>query len=112
VQGADGFAAYRGEAAEKKYSKTSKVGSLSFKRTYGQKNKRPEKQYSDTFSAYRGGGSTYQVEVAEERSSTNLMQLWQEGSPWAVSSENRTRKVRLVPASELPGGNPQPGGNE
>jgi len=112
VQGADGFAAYRSEATEKKFSRTSKVGSLSFKRTFGQKNKKPERQYSDTFAAYRSSGATYQVEVAEERSSTNLLQLWQEGSPWAVSSENRLRKVRLVPASELPGASSQTGGDE
>lgn len=112
VQEADGFGAYRAEAVEKKYSRTSKVGALSFKRTYGQKSKHPEKQYSDTFASYRSSGSTYQVEVAEERSDTNLTQLWQEGSPWAISSENRSRKVRLVPASELPGANSQTGGNE
>ena len=112
VQSADGFAAYRAEATEKKYDRVSKVGQLSFKRTYGQKNKRPDKQHSDTFAAYRSSGSTYQVEVAEERSNTNLLQLWQEGTPWAVSSENRARKVRLVPASELPGANSQTGGND
>ena len=112
VQGADGFSAYRAEATEKKFSRTSKVGSLSFKRTIGQKSKKPERQYSDTFAAYRSTGATYQVEVAEERSSTNLLQLWQEGSPWAVSSENRLRKVRLVPAAELPGTSSQTGGEE
>jgi hypothetical protein len=112
VQSADGFAAYRGGATEKKFSRASKVGTLSFKRTIGQKSKKPERQYSDTFAAYRSSGATYQVEVAEERSSTNLLQLWQEGSPWAVSSENRSRKVRLVPASELPGANSQTGGND
>jgi len=112
AQSADGFAAYRAEATETKYDRVSKVGQLSFKRTYGQKNKRPDKQHADSFAAYRSTGATYQVEVAEERSSTNLLQLWQEGTPWAVSSENRARKVRLVPASELPGANSQTGGND
>lgn len=96
VQGADGFDAYRSQPAEKKYSKISKVGGLSFKRTIGQTNKAPEKQYADTFAAYRNGGETFQVEIAEERSNANITQLWQQGSPWAVSSSNRDRKVRLL----------------
>lgn len=114
VQGADGFAAYRNQAAEKKFAKLTDVGGLSFKRVIGQKSKAPEKQYADTFAAYRSNGSTYQVEIAEERSGTRLMQLWQQGSPWAVSTENRDRKVRLLPSSSqtpLPPSSQENGGD-
>ena len=99
VQGADGFAAYRGQSLAKKFARIRNVGGLSFKRTVAQKNKAPDKQFSDSFAAYRSSGATYQVEIDEERSGTSLMQLWQKGSPWAVSSENRDRKVRLIPPS-------------
>ncbi len=99
VQGADGFAAYRGLGLAKKFAKIRKVGGLLFKRTVAQKNKAPDKQHADTFSAYRSSGATYQVEINEVRSGTNLTQLWQKGSPWAVSSENRDRKIRLIPPS-------------
>lgn len=97
VQNADGFAAYRSEPKEKKFAKVTKVGGLSFKRTIGQKNKAPEKQYADTFAAYRSAGASFQVELAEPRSNTSLIQLWQEGSPWAISSESVARKIRLLP---------------
>lgn len=108
VQGADGFAAYRSQPSEKKFAKVSKVGTLSFKRVIGQKNKAPDKQHADTFAAYRSTGSAFQVEIAEERSSTNITQLWQQGSPWALSSETRDRKVRLVPpAAQNSNGNEQ-----
>lgn len=99
VQGADGFAAYRGGSLARKFARIRNIGGLSFKRTVAQKNKTPDKQHSDSFAAYRSSGTTYQVEIDEERSGTNLVQLWQKGSPWAVSSENRNRKVRLIPAS-------------
>lgn len=112
VQGADGFAAYRDQPAEKKFARLTDVGGLSFKRVIGQKSKAPEKQYADTFAAYRSNGATYQVEIAEERSGARLMQLWQQGSPWAVSSENRDRKVRLLPAplAPMPGASQENGG--
>ena len=97
VQNADGFAAYRNEPVAKKFSKVTKVGSLSFKRTTVQQNKKPDKQYADTFAAYRASGENFQVELAEPRSNTSLMQLWQEGSPWAISSESIARKIRLMP---------------
>lgn len=97
VQGADGFGAYRAQSSEKKFARISRLGGLSFKRVIGQKNKAPEKQYADTFAAYRSSGQSFQVEIAEERSNTNITQLWQQGSPWALSSENRDRKVRLIP---------------
>jgi len=99
VQGADGFSAYRGQSLAKKFAKIRNIGGLSFKRTVAQKNKAPDKQHADTFAAYRSRGATYQVEIEESRAGTNLTQLWQQGSPWAVSSENRERKVRLVPPS-------------
>lgn len=97
VQGADGFSGYRSEPVAKKFSKVTKLGGLSFKRTIGQKNKAPDKQYADTFAAYRNSGESFQVELAEPRSNTSLMQLWQEGSPWAISSESIARKIRLLP---------------
>jgi len=112
VQGADGFGAYRSQASEKKFAKISKVGGLSFKRVIGQKNKTPEKQYADTFAAYRSSGQSFQVEIAEERSSTNITQLWQQGSPWAISSENRDRKVRLLPPVPQNQGEPHNNGGE
>jgi hypothetical protein len=100
VQNADGFAAYRSEPEEKKFTGITKAGGLSFKRTIGQKNKAPDRQHADTFAAYRTGGQTFQVELAEPRSDTSLMQLWQEGSPWAISSESSQRKIRLLPPTE------------
>ncbi len=99
VQGADGFAAYRGQALAKKFARLRKVGGLMFKRVISQKNKAPDKQHADTFAAYRSSGATYQVEIDESRSNTSLTQLWQKGSPWAVSSESRDRKIRLIPPS-------------
>lgn len=104
VQGADGFSAYRTEPEAKKFTKVTKMGAFSFKRTIGQKNKAPEKQFADTFAAYRSSGSSFQVELAEPRSNTSLIQLWQEGSPWAISSESVARKIKL-----LPFGSPRPG---
>ncbi|MDD2997439.1 MAG: hypothetical protein PHV05_00180 [Candidatus Riflebacteria bacterium] len=112
AQGADGFSAYRGQAAEKKFAKIRNIGGLSFKRTVAQKNKAPEKQYADTFAAYRSSGAAYQVEIDEPRSSTDIVQLWQKGSPWALSSENRDRKVRLVPSSAPESGSANENGGE
>jgi hypothetical protein len=114
VQGADGFGAYRSQPAEKKFARVSNVGGLSFKRVYGQKSKAPDKQYADTFAAYRSSGKTYQVEIAEERAGIKIVQLWQQGSPWAVSSESREKKVRLLPPSAptpLPGASQENGGD-
>ena len=114
VQGADGFSAYRGNFLAKKFAKIRKVGGLMFKRVFSQKNKTPDKQHADTFAAYRSTGATYQVEIDESRSNTNLTQLWQKGSPWAVSSESRERKVRLLPPSSptpLPGSEDNHGGD-
>lgn len=111
VQGADGFSAYRSAAVDKKFAKVTKVGSLSFKRTTTQKSKAPEKQYADTFAAYQRGGESFQVELAEPRSNTSLIQLWQEGSPWAISSESVARKIRLLPPEPQTPENTN-GGNE
>ena len=99
TQMADGFDAYRNNTPEKKYSTISKVGGLSFKRTFGQKNKKPERQYSDAFAAYRSQGRSFQVEIASERSAKGIVQLWQEGSKWAISSESKAKRVKLVPPS-------------
>jgi hypothetical protein len=113
VQNADGFAAYRSEPEAKKYFRIKKVGGLSFKRTVGQKNKVPEKQYADTFASYRSSGQSFQVELAEPRSNNGLIQLWQEGSPWAISSESDARKIRLLPpAPPTPLPESGNGGNE
>lgn len=99
TQGADGFNAYRTEAPEKKYSTIRKLGGLSFKRTFKQKNKKPDEQHADAFGAYTRGGETFQVEIANEKSSNGITQLWQEGAPWAISSESKDRKTRLIPHS-------------
>jgi hypothetical protein len=100
VQNADGFDAYRSAPETRKYAKVSKIGGLSFKRTYGQQNKAPDRQHADAFSAYKRGGQTFQVEIAKDRrGGKGITQLWQQGSPWAISSESEDRKVRLVPPS-------------
>ncbi|MEW6709401.1 MAG: hypothetical protein AB1403_06195 [Candidatus Riflebacteria bacterium] len=111
VQNADGFNAYRSEPVAQSFSRVTKVGTLSFKRTVAQKNKAPEKQFADTFDAYRSNSQNFQVELAEPRSNTSLMQLWQEGSPWALRSESVARKIRLLLPKNA-GQNNQNGGND
>lgn len=111
VQGADGFAAYRSEPIARTFAKIKKVGGLSFKRIVAQKNKAPDRQYADTFAAYRSAGDSFQVELAEPRSNTSLIQLWQDGQPWAISSESVARKIRLVPQTQN-NATPENGGNE
>lgn len=100
VQGADGFDAYRTEPEAAKYDRISQVGGLSFRRAVGQKNRNPQRQYSDAFSAYRGGGEKFQVEVSDARSGETMTQLWQEGSPWAISVETADVKVKLLQPSD------------
>lgn len=100
VQNADGFDAYRREPEAAQYEKLSQVGGLSFRRTVGQKNLKPQRQYSDVFSAYRSSGEKFQVELAEARGGETMTQLWQEGSPWAVSVETPDVKVKLMQPSE------------
>ena len=99
TQGADGFDAYKNTTQEKKYSDVRKIGGLSFKTTYKQQDKKPDEQHSDAFQAYARGGNSYQIEISNQKSSDSITQLWQEGSPWAISSESRNKKVRLIPPS-------------
>lgn len=106
AQAADGFGAYsRGaDTAAKKFSRVRDFGGISFKRSISQKSKTPDRQYSDTFAGYskqtRRAGQNFQVEIDEQRSNNRLTQLWQQGLPWAISGENKHKKVRLVPESE------------
>ena len=106
AQAADGFGGYnRSVGTEaKKFSRVRSVGGISFKRSVSQKNKNPDRQYADTFAGYsrqtRRAGQNFQVEIDEDRSDNKLTQLWQQGLPWAISAENKDRKVRLVPESE------------
>lgn len=95
-QRADGFAAYA--APEPKvYDKINKVAGFSFKRQVSQTDKKPDRQHADAFAAYRLGGETFQVELTDARSGTVQTQLWQEGSPWAISNDSENRRVRLIP---------------
>ena len=91
-------------ADAKKFSRVRKIGGISFKRSVSQKSKTPDRQYADTFAGYskqtRNAGQSFQVDIAEDRSNNRLTQLWQQGYPWALSAENRDKKVRLVPESE------------
>jgi len=98
VQAADSFDAYR-EPEARKIISLNKIGGLTFKRTFTQKDKAPDKQHADLFSAYRYSGDTFQVELCDVRSKETLVQVWQDGAPWAISSESPSRKVRLVPPS-------------
>lgn len=106
AQSADVFGAYNRSSNinAKKFSRVTKVGGISFKKSISQKSKIPERQYSDTFAGYskqsRTAGQSFQIEIAEDRSNNKLTQLWQQGVPWAISTINRDRKVRLVPESE------------
>lgn len=97
-QRADGFGAYAAPAP-KVYDKIRKVAGFSFKRQMSQADKRPDRQHADAFSAYSLGGETFQVELTDSRSGSVQTQLWQEGSPWAVSTESSDRRVRLIPAT-------------
>ena len=106
AQAADGFGAYNRSANTdaRKFSRIRNVGGISFKHSVSQKSKTPDRQYADAFAAYakntRNAGQRFQVEIDEDRSDSKLTQLWQQGMPWAISGENRDRKVRLVPESE------------
>jgi len=96
LQRADGFGAYA--APEPKvYDKIRKVAGFSFKRQVRQTDKKPDRQHADAFTSYRLGGDTFQVELTDSRTGAMQTQLWQEGSPWAISTESRDRRVRLVP---------------
>ena len=106
AQSADGFASYSraSNSDAKKFSRIRTVGGISFKKSVSQKSKTPDRQFSDTFAGYskqsRVSGQSYQIEISEDRSNNKLTQLWQQGAPWAISTLNRDRKVRLVPESE------------
>ncbi len=105
AQSADVFGAYKTPNTDaKKFSRIRKIGGISFKKSVSQKSKTPDKQFADTFASYskqtRNAGQSFQIEINEDRSNNRLIQLWQEGSPWAISSMNRDRRVRLVQESE------------
>jgi len=59
----------------------------------------PDRQHADALTAYRFSGEAFQVELFDSRAGQNLTQVWQEGSPWAVTSESHSRKARLLPPS-------------
>ena len=103
VQSADGFDAYRAPDAIK-FSSVSRIGGLGFRKTVGQTSKAPEKQYSDIFDSYKFGGESFQVELSEGNSENTLTQIWQEGAPWAISSESPLRRVKLIPITGQPTG--------
>lgn len=88
----------------KKFSRIRNLGGIAFKRSVSQKVKSPDKQNSEALISYskqsKTNGQSFQVEIAEDRSSNKLTQLWNQATPWAVSSNNRDKKVRLVPESE------------
>ena len=114
LQGADGFDAYRREPEKTRFNSFSRVGGMSFRRSVGQSNRPPERQYSDAFAAYRGGGNQFQVELTNARDGQTMTQLWQEGSPWAISVETRDLRARLLPPSAptpLPGQQDNDGGS-
>ncbi|MBF0408791.1 MAG: hypothetical protein HQM10_15700 [Candidatus Riflebacteria bacterium] len=88
------------------FGKVSKVGPFRFKRSVKQTGKAPEQQYADAVMVYRNGGEAYQVEINDSQSSGGpLVQLWQQGKPWAISSTNWAKRVRFI--SQQPG---NPGG--
>ena len=102
---ADFFGSNKSSDTEaKKFSRIRKIGGIAFKRSVSQKSKTPDKKFADTFATYskqtRNAGQSFQIEINEDRSNNRLIQLWQEGSPWAISSMNRDRRVRLVQESE------------
>ncbi len=106
AQSADVFSGYNRAVSvdAKKFSKIKNIGGISFKRNLSQKTRKPDKQYADIFNGYsnntRNIVDSYQIEINEDRTSNKLIQLWQKGSPWAISSASRVRRVRLVPESE------------
>ncbi len=100
VQRADGFGAYAAAPENKKeFAKVKTVGGLRFKKSVTQQKKAPDRQHADSLAAYRLPGEAFQVELFDARAGQNLVQVWQEGSPWALTSESPSRKARLLPPS-------------
>ncbi|MBF0498507.1 MAG: hypothetical protein HQM09_00105 [Candidatus Riflebacteria bacterium] len=99
TQRADGFAGYT-EPEARNFDKIATYGVFKFKRNVAQTGKQPERRYADSFATYRSmaTGESFQVELADSGPTGTLTQLWQEGAPWAISSENSARKIWLVPA--------------
>jgi hypothetical protein len=97
VQLSDGFDAYRAPTA-RTFAKVANVGGLRFKSSVGQVDKKPEKHFADTFSSYRNSGELFQIELFDSTKQENLVQIWQENSPWALSTESPGRKVKLIKA--------------
>lgn len=108
IQQADGFGAYREAKRSRKIDKITTVGGLRFKKSLHQEEKKPSRQYADVFGAYRLAGETFQVELGDEQGKETLVQIWQEGAPWALSSESPSRKVRLLPPTAAPVPAPAP----
>ncbi|MFZ2958427.1 MAG: hypothetical protein WA705_16190 [Candidatus Ozemobacteraceae bacterium] len=103
VQQADGFAGYA-EPPAKTFNKVAAYGAFKFKRTVSQTGKQPDRRYADAFASYKSmaTGQAFQVELADSGPGGQLTQLWQEGSPWAISGETSAKKVWLVPTLPSP----------
>lgn len=95
VQQRDGLAAYQAPEP-KSYEKLQDVGGLKFKKSVSQVAKTPDRQHIDSFAGYRTGGEIFQIELFDSQSRGTITQFWQEGSPWAISSESLSRKTRLI----------------
>ncbi|MBI3039820.1 hypothetical protein HYY75_12375, partial [bacterium] len=96
VQSADGFSAYS-EPSAKEFGKITKIGGFKFKKSVSQTEKKPDKQHADVFSSYRSsGGEQFQIELKDPKANETIIQLWQEGTPWALLSESPSKVVRFA----------------
>lgn len=86
AQSAFGFGSKNSGSEAKKFSRIRNIGGISFKKSVSQK--------------VKSSGQAFQVEINEDRSNNKLTQVWQQNAPWAISTNNRDKKVRLVPESE------------
>jgi len=95
AQRADGFDAYR-PPEPRMVDKITTVGGFRFRKSVKQAEKKPDQQHADVFQTYRAQGETFQVELSDEKTGDSMVQIWQESAPWALSSDSRARKVRLI----------------
>ncbi len=112
IQGQDSFESYQAPAP-KSFSKITNLSGFRFKRSIQQSEKQADKQHADSFAAYQNGGELFQIEMFDTNTKGNLTQIWQEGSPWALSSESYSRKVSFIPPVKNPAppaNQPAPGG--
>lgn len=99
VQDSDGiFKGYRSKNLLRTIPKIIKIGEFSFKKVIKQNQKNIDtKHYADQFRAYSSNlGSTYQVELIDENNKDTLVQVWQEGLPWAISADSGLKRMRLI----------------